>query len=75
MANGTTCCAAEICCPPAQARKKVVEALAKYTGVDPLYCERVMDWMEHEGLIFAPKSLRPFVQDVVAMAKKHAGDQ
>ncbi len=73
MSNGTTCCASEVCCDGAAARQKVVAAIAAHTGAEPTYCEGVLDWMAHEGLIFAPESLRPFVQDIVAMAKKHQG--
>ncbi len=65
------CCAAEICCNAAAARARAIEEIAKFTGAEPEYCEKMLDWMDHEGLIFAPESLRPFVQDIVAAVKKH----
>jgi len=71
MSNGTTCCALEICCNAAQRRMKVVESLATFTGAEPEYCAKVLDWMEHEGLVFAPTSLAPVIQDIATMARKH----
>ncbi len=75
MANGSTCCALEICCPPAQRRTKLVASLAAYTGAEIDYCEKFLDWMDQQGLVFAPVSFQHTIDVIAAMAKKHAGDQ
>lgn len=72
MSNGTTCCASEVCCGGAEARKKVIASLMASTGAEERYCEGFLNWMTNEGLIFAPESLRPFVQEIAEMAKRHA---
>lgn len=74
MSNGTTCCAAEICCDASAARARVRSALMA-RGLEPKHCDEVCQFMDHEGLMFAPESLRPFVQDLVAMARKHEATQ
>ena len=72
MANGTTCCALEICCDAAAKRTKVTAALAQFTGAEPEYCEKVLDWMDHEGLVFAPASFQAVIAEIAVMANKHA---
>ena len=61
-----------MCCDPPSARIKVKAVLVS-KGVDPDYCDKFFAFMDEEGLIFAPESLRAFVQDIVTMAKKHDG--
>jgi hypothetical protein len=72
MSNGTTCCALEICCVPgaASTRKKVAASIAEFTGAEADYCAKFLDWMEHEGLVFAPDSFRVVIQELVTMARR-----
>ena len=70
MSNGTTCCAAEICCDPPGARLKVKAALVA-EGLDPATVDTVYAWMDKESLMFAHDSLRPHVQAIAEMAKRH----
>lgn len=71
MPNGTQCCALEVCCNAAQRRLKVIAALVQFTGAEADYCEKFLDWMEHEGLVFAPTSFQTVVNEIATMAKKH----
>ncbi len=73
MSNGTTCCAGEICCDGAAARVAVRKALVE-RGSTEEHCDTLFAFMDHEGLMFADESLRPFVQRVAGMAKKHVAD-
>jgi hypothetical protein len=71
MANGTVCCALEICCNAAARRKKIANKISAATSAEAEYCEKFLDWMEAEGLIFAPASFGPVMQEIAAMARKH----
>lgn len=75
MPNGTTCCALEICCNPVTARRKVIDSIEQFTGAEPDYCAKFLDWMDHEGLIFAPTDFRRTMDVIATMAKKHTGDK
>lgn len=75
MSNGPEqCCALEICCDAAAARAKVTEMLVPQ-GIYPQHVKILFDWMDEKGLIFAPVSLRPFVQEIVTKVKAHSADQ
>lgn len=72
--NGEVCCILGICCPPESAAR--VEALAKEIAKDlkcsPSEARDHARWtLKHFAL--APKSLEPFIVDVVkvAQAPKH----
>ncbi len=71
MSNGSQCCAAEVCCDRAAARAKV-RAVLMARGVEAKYCDEFFKFMDEEDLMFAPESLRPFIHDIAAMARKHA---
>jgi hypothetical protein len=71
MSNGAQCCALEICCDPPAAREKLPAIVAKHAGVaaTPAHAavvRQVLDMMAHEGLTFAPASMRQVIADVVA---------
>jgi hypothetical protein len=66
MSNGEQCCALEICCPPAERRARLGAAIAQFVGIDPAQGEKVLDWMDHEDLAFAPASIRDVFQTVAA---------
>jgi len=71
MSNGGQCCALEVCCDAAQSRTKTTAALVAFTGAEASYCEKFLDWMEMEGLVFAPESFQQVINEIAAMAKKH----
>lgn len=75
MPNGTSCCALEICCNPVTARRKVADSIELFTGAEPEYCAKFLEWMDHEGLIFAPADFRRTMDTIATMAKKHTGDK
>lgn len=73
MANGAQCCALEICCPPGEAasRQKRARLLADAVGAtDPAVGHALIDWMEREGLTFAPASFRAVVEEIVTATRK-----
>lgn len=71
MSNGPEqCCAIEVCCSAAAARLKVSDALV-FKGMLLRDTQTLHDWMEEKGLMFAPISLRPFIQDIVTKTKAH----
>lgn len=72
MANGTSCCAQEVCCDPPGARQKVKDALTNL-GIDAQYCDILFKFMDNEELIFAHISLRPFVEHVSTAARNQTG--
>lgn len=74
MANGSQCCALEICCPPAERRIKITAALVKFTGADAEYCEKFLDWMDHESLVFAPIAFQSVIDNIVKLARRHPAD-
>ena len=64
MSNGVPpCCPLEICCDAPAAKAKVAESMGQE------FTDKMYTWMAEHGLIFAPKSLRPFVQEIVLMAR------
>ncbi len=71
MSNGSQCCALEICCPPSERRAKLADAIAKAIGCTVSEADGFLDWMEHNDLVFAPKSFQPVIDDLVAIARKH----
>ena len=71
MANGTSCCAQEVCCDPPAARAKVKAKLIAM-GADAAYCDLLFTLMDQEDLMFTSITLRPFIAEIVAMAQKHA---
>jgi hypothetical protein len=71
MSNGEQCCALEICCSPAQRRLRLTAAISAFTGAEMDYCEKFLDWMAHEDLIFAPKELQPALERIATIARAH----
>jgi hypothetical protein len=71
VSNGSQCCALEICCPPAERRLKVPMAIAKAIGCTDAEATRFLDWMDHEGLVFAPVSFQPVIDDLARIARTH----
>jgi hypothetical protein len=69
MPNGQQCCALEICCDPPAAREKSIASIAAFAKCEPEYAAKFLDWMDHEGLIFAPPSMRAVMDDVAKMAR------
>lgn len=75
MSNGEQCCALEICCPPSAAKRaRLADAIAAHTGANAAHAVLFLDWMDYEGLIFAPLSARAFIDEIATMAKTHAKD-
>lgn len=77
MANGAQCCALEICCPSGEAnrqkRAKLIGEAAGMTGALGLTAgQSVLDWMDREGLTFAPASFKTVIAEIVASTRKHA---
>ncbi len=68
MSNGEVCCILGICCPPAEARVKLVSELQKASGYDQDGCQKIADFLE-ERFVFAPKSFGPVIEEIVRMAK------
>lgn len=70
MSNGAQCCALEICCEPQALRAKLPAMVAKHACVAAtpahagVVCQ-VLDMMAHEGLVFAPASMRQVIADIV----------
>lgn len=56
MANGAQCCAIEVCCDPAAARIKVLNAITQFTQLAPAVGRQFLAWRDANGLIFAPAS-------------------
>lgn len=73
MSNGSQCCALEICCDAALRRSRLTAEIAVFTDAAPEYCAKFIDWMEHEDLVFAPKSFQPVIDDITTIARKHKG--
>lgn len=73
MSNGEVCCIVGICCPPARAKARLAVELAKDCGCDSTTAGKVADYV-FERFALAPKSLQPFLDDVVLMAK-HGQEQ
>lgn len=76
MSNGAECCVLQICCPPnsAEQRQALVKILTRDAGCDETRACAVADALL-PNFAFAPKSLEPFVAEIVAIAKKHAGEK
>jgi len=65
------CCALEICCDAASRRVRLTASIARFSGAEPEYCSKFLDWMDKEHLVFAPESFQATINEVVKMAKKH----
>lgn len=78
MSNGAQCCAIEVCCDMASLRTKLPVMVAKHakatmTGHHTMVLNQLLDWMEQEGIAFAPASIGPLIQDVLAAERNRAG--
>lgn len=73
MSNGAECCVLGVCCPPSSAEQRaaLVKILVREQCCDEAAAERVSACLLTE-FAFAPKSLEPFVQEIVHLARKHA---
>ncbi len=76
MSNGAQCCALEICCDPPALREKLPALVADCVGHGRTIAHEeavrdVLDWMAHEGLVFAPESFRQVIKDIATAARKH----
>lgn len=74
MSNGAECCVLGVCCPPqsAEQREALIKILMRDHVCDHDTAGRVADCLLPE-FAFAPKSLEPFVAEIVHLARKHAG--
>lgn len=72
MSNGEVCCILGICCPPAEAKAKMVSEFRKVSGYDADGCEKIADFLI-ERFAFAPKSMEPAIQEIVRLARQHHG--
>lgn len=70
MANGEVCCILGICCPPAQAKAKMVSEFQKVSGYDADGCEKIADFLV-ERFAFAPKAMEHAIQEIARLARKH----
>lgn len=71
MSNGEVCCILGVCCPPAEARAKMVSEFQKVSGYDADGCEKIAAFLE-ERFDFAPKgTIAPLIEKVSDMARKH----
>lgn len=76
MSNGGQCCAIEVCCDGAALRTKLPAMVAKHAGVAQTAASdevlgQLQDFMETEGIAFAPASVKPFIQEVLAAERRH----
>lgn len=76
MSNGGQCCAIEICCDPPALRTKLPGMVAKHAGVDVSDAHaqvlgQLQDFMEAEGIAFAPASVKAVIQDILTAERKH----
>lgn len=71
MSNGAECCAIGVCCPAAERREKLAATMAEKTGADAEQCGKMLDWMEAEGLCFAPAAFQGVMDHIVAVARMH----
>jgi hypothetical protein len=44
MSNGEVCCILGVCCPPAQRRVKVFQAMSETLNLTPADADAVTDW-------------------------------
>lgn len=74
MSNGAECCVLGVCCPPnsAEQRAALVKILVRDTGCGESEAGEVADCLLPK-FAFAPKSLEPFVAEIVHLARKHSG--
>ncbi len=72
MSNGTECCALGPCCPPgsAEQRNALVKIVVRDTTCDEAEAGAMVDALKNAGVAFAPKSIEPFIAEIVQMAKK-----
>lgn len=71
MSNGEVCCIVGVCCPPARAKARLALELVKDCGCDETTADTVAGYV-FERFALAPKSLQPFVDEIVLMARAHA---
>lgn len=73
MSNGAECCVLGVCCPPSSAEQRValMKILVRDTGCGDRDAGAVADCLLKQ-FAFAPKSLEPFVAEIVHLARKHA---
>lgn len=71
MSNGEVCCILQVCCPPAEARVKLIREMQKVSGYDAEGCTKIADFLL-ERFAFAPKSFEAVIADIVRMAKHQA---
>jgi len=73
MSNGAECCVLGVCCPPnsVEQRAAFIKILLREDCCDESTAEKVAACLLPE-FAFAPKSLEPFVQEIVHLARKHA---
>lgn len=74
MSNGAECCVLGVCCPPnsVEQRAAFIKILVREDACDEPTAAKVADCLLPE-FAFAPKSLEPFVQEIVHLARKHSG--
>lgn len=71
MSNGSeACCAAGVCCPPAQRQEALAKILVDEGGCHHPDAHRIAGVLL-DKFVLAPKSLEPFVTEIVAMVKAH----
>jgi len=72
MSNGAQCCALEICCPPGEPKRaKLVRSIATFTGAEDAHCSAFLDWMDQNGLTFAPTEFASTIDAIVKVARAH----
>lgn len=69
MSNGEICCAAGVCCPPAQARKQYAELLCAAIGCDEQTAQKAADWA-HDNFDHLPKGHG--LEAIIAYVSSHA---
>ena len=74
MSNGEVCCILGVCCPPAEARVKLVSEFQKVSGYDADGCEKIVAFLD-DRFDFAPKgTVQPLIDAIAAMARAHKSD-
>ena len=75
MSNGPQCCAIEVCCDPPAVRAKLPILLAKHAGVNVTpehvaHANLLLDFMDAEGIAFAPVEVKPLIQAVLVSERQ-----
>ncbi len=72
MSNGAQCCALEICCPAGEVKRtKLARSIETFTGAEAAHCFGFLDWMDQNGLTFAPKEFQATIDAIVVIARAH----